>query len=372
MLFRLTHTIDQAAEDIPPLLWSRAAVGQMKSVVERFPEIQARTIGPARLGVIGLEFRLAPGAEQVDLTFPILSEDRDVIVNLGRDPKHGSWLREEPMWQRIWQLCCRWADETTLLGRHVKLLWLELDVNHETGAEGTLPAPGIFVGFTPQTTVEASHETWRRMLSDVLSLLTGQAPQPALLGHFERCLRALPEGAVVQYAGLMLSRGGDTVRFVFADVAEPDLPAFLSTIGWPERADDLLEKLRAVTTSPEGERLHRGASTLQVDIGPAGILPRIGLEYQLDRSRQVERGIEERSFLERLVARSLCSAEKLEALLELPGRTLSTWRDLCLVGHSRQVHHVKLIIDSAGLSEAKAYYGQALAIQRIQDEAQTA
>jgi len=363
VLFKLTHIIDQAAEDISPLLFSPAAVRQMKSVVERFPEVQARTIGPARLGVIGLEFRLASGAEQVDLTFPILGEDRDVMVSLGRDSTQGGWLHEEPVWQRIWQFCCRWADAKTLLGQHVKLLWFELDVNSEA-SQGALPAPGIFVRFPPETTAKASRETWRRILSDVLSLLTGQAPRPALVEHFERCRRSLPPGAFVQYVGLMLSRGGDTVRFVFADLSEPDLPAFLEAIGWSERSGDLLEKLHAVTTSPEGERLHRGASALQVDIGPPGILPRIGLEYVLDRSKQVETGIEERRFLERLVARSLCSAEKLEALLELPGRTLSPWHDLCLVGHSRQVHHIKLVVDPAGPSEAKAYYGRALVIRR--------
>ena len=104
-----------------------------------------------------------------------------MIVSLGRDRQEGGWLHEDPVWQRIWQFCCRWADRTTLLGQHVKLLWFELDVNSETSEEGTLPAPGIFVGFTPQTTAEASPETWRQILADVLSLLAGQAPKSALV-----------------------------------------------------------------------------------------------------------------------------------------------------------------------------------------------
>ena len=363
MLYRLTQAIDEAAKDVPALLWSPSAVRNMKSVVERFPEVRARTIGPARLGVFGLEVRLAEGAEQVDLTFPILGEDREVIVSLGRDSSEGGWLREDPLWARVWQLCCRWADPETLLGQHVKLLWFELDVDGQTG-EGSLPAPGIFVRFKPETTPGASRETWRQILSDVLLLLGGREAQPALLEHFDLCLRSLPPGAFVQYIGLMLARGGDTVRFVFADLSEPDLPAFLNAVGWPGRSSGLPDLLKDVTTSG-GEMLHQGAGALQLDIGPPGVLPRLGLEYVLDRSAQVEGGIRERRFLEHLVERSLCSAEKLAALLELPGRSLEVWRDLCRVGHSRQVHHIKLVVGSEGVSEAKAYYGRSLTIQRL-------
>jgi hypothetical protein len=364
MLYKLTHILDEAAKEVPELLWSPAAVRGMKSVVEKFPEVRARTIGPVRLGVFGLELRLAAGAEQVDLTFPILGEDRDVIVNLGRDATEGAWLREEPLWSRIWQLCCRWADPQTLLGQHVKLLWLELDVTGQTG-EGALPAPGIFVRFEPETTASASDETWRQILSDVLSLLGGQEPRPELQERFERCRRALPPGAFVQYVGLMLARGSDTVRFVFAGLSEPHLPGFLAGAGWPGPSGDLLDVLDGVTRSG-GETLHPGADALQLDFGPSGALPRIGLEYVFDRSCQVEEGIRERRFLEHLVERGLCSPEKLAALLKLPGRDLAVWKDLCLIGHSRQVHHVKLVVGPDGVSEAKAYYGRSLTIQRLE------
>ena len=365
MLYKLTHVLDEAAKDVPELLWSPSAVRRMKSVVERFPQVRLRTIGPVRLGVFGLELRLAAGADQVDLTFPLLAEDRDVIVNLGQDEEEGRWLREEPLWSRIWQLCCRWADPQTLLGQHVKLLWLELDVTSQTG-EGSLPAPGIFVGFPPATTVDADDETWRRIVSEVLSLLDGREPRPELQERFERCRRALPPGAFVQYIGLMLARGGDTVRFVFGGLSDADLPGFLAAAGWPGPAADLPDILGDVTR-PGGETLHPGASALQLDVGPAGALPRIGLEYVLDRTLQVEEGIRERRFLEHLVERGLCAPEKLAALLKLPGRALEVWQDLCLIGHSRQIHHVKLVVGPDGVSEAKAYYGRALTIRRLEN-----
>jgi hypothetical protein len=363
MLYRFTQIIDEAAKDVPALLWPPSSVCKMKAVVERFPEVQARTIGPVRWGVFGLEFRLAQSAEQVDLTFPILAEDRDVIVRLGQDSSEGGWLREGPVWARVWELCRRWADMESLLGRHIKLLWLELDVDAKA-TEESLPAPGIFVRFEPETTACSSRATWRRILSDVLLVLGGRAPQPALLENLELCLGSLPPGAFVQYVGLMLARGGDTVRFVFANLSEPDLPGFLEAVSWPGQPEGFLELLQDIATS-KGERLHSGPSALQMDIGSPGVLPRLGIEYVLDRSAQIEQGIRELKFLEHLVERELCSAEKFAALLELPGRNLSVWRDLCLIGHSRQVHHIKLVFDSEKISEAKAYYGRALTIQRL-------
>lgn len=364
MLFKLTRFIDEAAQNVPALLWSPAAVARMKALVERFPEVETRTIGPVRLGVFGLEFRLAPEAEQVDLTFPLLGEDRDVLVHHGDDEAAGRWLREDPVWSRIWRLCGRWAEPETLLGRYVERLWLELDIRGEP-PEGTLPAPGIFVGLKPETTAEASPETWRQLVTEVLELLAGQPPEPALLGRFEGCVRSLPAGAFVQYLGLMLSRGGGTVRFVFAKLAEAELPRFLTAVGWPGPIEELPAVLADLITAG-GETLHPGASALQLDIGPAGVLPGIGLEYVLDRSVQAEGRIGEQRFFEHLVDRNLCSAEKLAALTELPGRTLEPWRGICQVGHSRQIHHVKLALGPRGPSQAKAYYGRSLLIQPLE------
>jgi hypothetical protein len=337
----------------------------MQATVERFPRIAARTIGPARLGVFGLELRLAPESDQVDLTFPILREDRDVIIALGESEEDGRWLHEDPVWRRVLGFCRRWADAGTLLGEHVELLWLELDVKGEAG-EGGLPAPGVFVRFGPETTAHVSLETWRRILSEVLTSLTGHHPLAVLTTRFERCVCSLPANTFVQYIGLMLSRVGDTVRFVFSGFDEDDLPSFLETIGWPGEPAELRRHLEATTTAGR-ERLHRGASAAQVDIGPSGVLPSIGLEYVLDRSRQAEEGIQERAFLEHLAALGLTSEDKLQALLALPGRRIEPWNGLCLVGHSRLVHHVKLVLDPSGPKQAKAYYGRALVIQPLEN-----
>jgi hypothetical protein len=359
VLYKLTHVIDQAARQVPEALWSPAAVRRMKAAVESFPDLDGRDIGPVRWGVIGLEFRLRAAAEQVDLTFPLLAEDRDTILALGGGVE--PWLRRAPAWGRVRELCRCWADGRSRLAARVKLLWIELDMDEARRADA-VNSPGVFVRFDPAATADEGRESWQALLSDVLVALTGAGPRPALLREFERCRGALPPGAHVQYVGLMLSRGAEAVRFVFAGPAESDWPAFLEAVGFPGEAARARGELAMVTTAA-GRRLHPGPTAIQLDLGPDGVLPRFGAELVLDRAVQTVGRIAERAFLEHLAARGLCTDDKLASLLELPGRSLRPAGDL-LVGHARSIHHVKVVFDLHGPTEAKAYYGRALAIER--------
>jgi hypothetical protein len=366
MLNGFTKVIDQAAAHVPAILWSPRAMRDMRAVVERFPCVKGKTIGPVRLGIIGMELRLAAGAAQVDLTLPILREDRDAIVALGRDQEDGAWIHAHPVWSRIWRFCCRWADPSTAVGEHVDLLWFEFDVE-ETAAPG-LPVPGIFIGFKPESTARADAATWRQVLHEVVDGLTGTAPSAELLDHFEGALAALPRGAYVRFFGLMLSRGAEAVRFVIGGLGRAELPGLLAAVGWPGDADAAAERVLEAT----GEGLVPDAHSLQYDVCSAGVLPRIGIECALDRGPQTEGHFVEREFLQRLVDRSLCDADKRDALLALPGETVAPYDGICILGHARQVHHLKLVLDNEAVREAKAYYGRSLVVRRLDAARSTA
>lgn len=359
MLRGFTKVIDQAAAHVPAVLWPPQAMRDMKSVVERFPGVKGKTIGPVRLGIIGMELRLAAGAGQVDLTLPILREDRDAIVALGRDEEDGAWMHAHPVWSRIWRFCCHWADSATAAGQHVELLWLEFDVL-ETAAPG-LPVPGIFIGFKPESTARADAATWRQLLHEVVEDLTGDAPSADTLGHLERSLAALPPGAYVRFFGLMLSRGAEAVRFVIGGLGRAELPALLEAIGWPGDAGQAAGWVGEVAA----DSLAADAHSLQYDVGAAGVFPRIGVECALDREPQNAGHFVERELLQRLVDRSLCDAQKRDALLALPGETVAPYDGICILGHARQVHHLKLVLDAEAVREAKAYYGRSLVVRRL-------
>ncbi|MDB4950793.1 MAG: hypothetical protein JWM27_3442 [Gemmatimonadetes bacterium] len=361
MLHGLTKVIGQASRHVPETLWAPRQVERMRALAERFPAVSGRTVGAVRLGVMGLEMRLAAGADQVDLLFIVLAEDRDAILALAADEADGAWMRADPHWSRIVELCRRWADPASLLGRHVDLLWFEFDVDGG-GAQAAVPVPGIFVGFKPATTRETDGETWRSILGQVVECLAGAPPRPALADRFAACVAAVPQGAYVHFIGMMLSRGAGAVRLVVAGTGDAQIPGYLAEVGWPGAADGLGETLAAAA----GAGVHTGAASLQVDVADR-VLPRIGLEYPFDREAQVRGRFAERRFLDRMVEMGLCDPAKRDALLALPGETTERRESVGLeVGHARQVHHVKLVVDPGGVVEAKAYYGQALTIRRIE------
>jgi hypothetical protein len=362
MLRGFSKVIDQAASMVPAVLWSGDAMRAMKAVVARFPEVKAKTIGPVRLGIIGLELRLAPDAGQVDLCFPILREDRDVIVALAADETDGAWLREDPTWSGIARFCSHWADPASLAGQYVDLLWFELDVDGEE--RGGIPVPGVCIALKPEATKRLDPDGWCRLLDEVVEPLTGAPAHEATSAHFRHAMESVPPEAVVRFFGLMLSRGAGPVRFLMGDVPEKEMPSFLRTIGWPGEADALAAGFAELRTR-EGRLVRPGLNSIQYDVYAGRVLPRLGLECTLDRDGQTENGIRELEFLDALVERGLCGAEKRDALLCLPGETVEPHDGICLLGHARQVHHVKLVADPEGFREAKAYYGRALAVRPL-------
>ncbi len=75
----------------------------------------------------------------------------------------------------------------------------------------------------------------------------------------------------------------------------------------------------------------------------------------------------ERGFLEHLVEQGLCTPEKLDALLHLPGQTLEPRPAANLrVGLARRVHHVKIAFDGERPVQAKAYYWRSLIFQPLE------
>ncbi|MEM9553666.1 MAG: hypothetical protein AAGC60_05355 [Acidobacteriota bacterium] len=366
----MSSVIDQLALQTPDRLWPPDAVAGMKALVERFPTAETGPmIGAVRFGILGVELRLGEREVQVDLSMPILREDRDAILELAGHEEDGHWLREDLWWSRVHQLCRRWAEAGGLLHRHLEMLWLELDVlesdatQSDSEAQVGLPAPGIFVGFSRSAGGEADAPTRRQLLQEIVLVLTGEIPDPAVFEHLEVCVAALPEAARLQFFGLMLSRGSGVVRFVFAGLSAVEIRPFLETVGWPGNAE-ALERTLLGLLSDEDRRLLPDRAAVQIDVAARGVQSRLGLELPLDATTQRHQGrVAEERFLRRLADRGLCSAAKLEALLELPGRSLQSWGEVYRVGHTRQIHHIKLAVGGGGEIEAKAYYGRILTIE---------
>ncbi|MBW3570477.1 MAG: hypothetical protein KY467_05180, partial [Gemmatimonadetes bacterium] len=95
---------------------------------------------------------------------------------------------------------------------------------------------------------------------------------------------------------------------------------------------------------------------LHVDVLEGALLPRLGLEYTLERSPQVHGGIAEGAFLDRLVECGLCAPERRDALQAWPGYEVHTLRhELWPSWLVRRVNCIKLVYEPGREPQAKAY-----------------
>lgn len=236
-----------------------------------------------------LEFRLLDGADQVDLS---LCLPRDFV---SIDPS----LLADPWWRKLAAIGVEWMDETSLIHRCVKQLWVELDGPR---AAGEMPSP-IF-GYA----LEQGAEERERLVEIAQSLLAEPLKEP-LVRTLQKFQRLTPPEIWIKHIGKMAQRGGDSMRLVLSRFPARGMVDFLARFGWKD-ADGALQR----TLDDVGPLVDY--FTLSLDVLHA-IGPRVSLECLLDR-HGVEQG-RWRPLLDYLVKRELCSPVRREAVLAWPG-----------------------------------------------------
>jgi hypothetical protein len=142
------------------------------------------------------------------------------------------------------------------------------------------------------------------------------------------------------------------VRVYLSRVAGADVPGFLNEVGWPEdqgRMAAQVVQTMAAAGAPEVGMLH-------LDVLEGALLPRLGVEYTLDRYTQIRGRIAEQPFLDTLAERELCEPERRDALLSWPGYELLTLRhELWPSLLARRVNCIKLVHEPDRPPQMKAY-----------------
>ena len=322
----LASTLDVAAPFLPPALVSASALARIRGLGERVQAPLAQ--------VVGLECRLGP-QDQIDVAFGVRSPGRELLAGRRSNSEIATLKQFDPVWRRIGALCERWIDS---LQERVEEFWLEFDLEAELDVTST---PSVFVAFAQES---GCH--------DAIAVVETLAPElltPSVRRNLENCFEQLAPTARIPYLGFMLPRKHPGVRVVI-QMPESDMFSYLTSIGWPGDMDDLagtMARLRT-TDSPMA-----GLVNLDVadDIGHP-----VGLEYTLDRSRQVRGGLLEREFLDRLVELGACLPHKRNALDGWPGYSLERFPDEeWLSVMMRLVHYVKVVIAPGRAPTAKVY-----------------
>ena len=297
----------------------------------------------APLEVFGLECRLGDDA-RVDLGIGLNH------TSFGAFP-FDALAERSPAWGRIAALARRSITPGTPVHRKLSRPWLELDhAGSMPSASEAVPLPALVIGIDEFAAEVRTPEGRARLFDEVLLPLAEEIAPAARLA-IDRCFTELPPGpARVTDVGVFLSRGAP-IRVCIGNVRDDELPSLLSRIGWPGRADVLAHVLD--DTAEARRASPHPAFLVHLDVG-AELLPRIGLEFMLERHVQLAGAIAEAALLDQLVARELCSPTKRAALERWPGHVVephARGQRLCI----RRLNSIKLVWDATGVVHAKAY-----------------
>lgn len=343
--FPLAGTLGLAARHAGPELVPDDARERVIRVAGRIPAALTRAAY--------LECRLRDGPGPVDLIFRVEKEGAEILA--GRNPAigAGSLRGGGAAWDAVRALCAAWLDGGHPAWALVRHLWLELDLDAPAGPGAPpVPSPSVFLAFDDDATAAMDADALLALLDVVLAPLVPDGMDADTRARLRGVLLRRPPGAAVPYAGLMLSRPRQAVRVYLSRVPGAAVPGLLDQVGWPE--EETRDAARVLGA------LHAGVSPqlgmLHLDVLEGALLPRLGLEYTLERRPQVRGRVVERPFVDRLVECGLCRPERRDALLAWPGYEVHTLRhELWPSWLIRRVNCIKLVHEPGREAQAKAY-----------------
>jgi hypothetical protein len=303
-----------------------------------------------------LETRLDRDGGPADGIYGVEGAAREILAGTNPAIRLPDALLGRREWQGVQALAGLWADPACPLHAAIDRVWLEFD----GPAEGVIlfgaPVPVVFVDFAaaayaPERSVDTRMEVMRASLAPLL----GDGLDGAVEAGLRRCLLALPAGATVPYAGVLLARGDAGVRLCVRGLPRGGVPGYLARAGWAGDGAELAAVLHALA------EMCAGASTVDpanvhLDVSAEGVRPPIGLEYTFERAGQARGALRETAFLDRLVDAGLCTLGKRTGMLRWPGHTTQRfahqlWRSVAV----RRLNHVKAVHTPGQPLRAKAY-----------------
>jgi hypothetical protein len=343
--YPLAGTLGLATRHAAPVLVGEEARARLLWVAGRIPAALTRAAY--------LECRLREGPEPVDLIFRVERAGAEILAGRhpGVDPAR--LLACGPAWRAVADFCRAWLDGEGPEWALVRHLWLELDLD-DPGIAGAppLPPPSVFVALDDDATVSMTTDEVLSLVARVVQPLAPGAMDDDTRARLRGVLERRPAGAAVPYAGVMLSRPRQAVRVYLSRVAGADVPGLLNEVGWPEDQGRMAAEVvaeMAAAGAPEVGMLH-------LDVLEGALLPRLGVEYTLERRAQIRGRVAEQAFLEALAERGLCDAQRRDALLSWPGYELLTLRhELWPSLLARRVNCIKLVHEPDREPQMKAY-----------------
>ena len=332
---------------------------------EKFKEILsvARNFPGNVTSFLGFEIHLGDARQRADWAFAISGEgtDREVLVNLMKNGQLPQQFLQEPEWRHIADFSEAWANQASLLQKHVKCFWLEFDM---PDILPTMLIPSVFFG--PEKLPEgiASNDTsqYHWLLHTALPLLRGQQLSKNMQRHVLNCIKKIPATASLFQVGTMLSRFSNDVRLYINRIYPKDIIPYLTALGWSDEVGEFQSLINDLQNKAD-------RFILSFDVTETGIGPRLGLECSFASNRFHEETRWKKLF-DYLVEKGACLPEKRDALLGYPGVENTDvsgciMKPLVSASHHledllsgmvvRYMSHIKVVYYPGRALEAKAY-----------------
>jgi hypothetical protein len=231
----------------------------------------------------------------------------------------------------------------------VETVWLEFD---SPSLGDAVPVPSVFFSAPALDRARAG-----RVALGGVETLRGAPLSAGARRNLRRCMDALPAEAALTYLGVMLARPGDSVRFC-ATLPAAEVARYLAAVGWAHPTAPV-ERILGDVVRGFAPRV-----VLNLDVGET-LLPTLGVEVKPEPEGLWP------AFMERLVARGLCSPAQAGAVLGWPGHdaALEGMRagvDVSLAPppgapaaatalRIRTLNHAKLVVRPGCRPQAKVY-----------------
>lgn len=349
--------VGAVSSSISPELISDACLHDISGVMSSFPAaLSAHAMFECRLGT---------PVPSSDYSIMLSKADGGQSVVGGHHPSASmpEHAHADLAWSRTMAFLRRWGDPASSFAHRFDHIWLEFDVS-DGGVSRDVPS----VFFSPRDGGRLGEAgDARDLISEAVAILAGEALALDDAAKLQRSLELLPAGAFLFQVGVMCARQPASLRLLLSDISPDELVAYLGDIGWAGDRERLRKEIAGLAPRLDG-------LTYGVEIHE-GVGARVGIECYV-RNDDMRAAMERWPvFIEYLIERGLCRADKGEALLAYQGVTNEASVDVWpsnLSGASsffggrvvpvlaRSIHHVKLSFVDDGVVEAKAYPGLSL------------
>jgi len=258
----------------------------------------------------GFESRMSDPSARTDYMLAISSKrgEREKLAKLFKNRNLPEEFLKTSEWQHIGKFVNAWANPNSVVNKRILSLWFEFDTSDELSK---VPIPSIFLHTKPLRADSLDDfNKCKSITRDIIPILTGKSVPKKVEECFLKCLKNLPEGALLLDVGLMLSRPEtDMLRLVLNRMKPDQIIPYLKKIGWTDennRLFKLIEELKKYVTR----------IVLQINIGEK-VDSKIGIECRFfpDLYNKETGWID---FLDYLAEKGLCIQKKRSAFLQFP------------------------------------------------------